>query len=176
MTGAQMSLDAEILEGFKEETAQLVLELTDIVEQLEEYDSPEMPKQLLSDYAQKIDRIMGTANTLLVDSPEHKGLNRIAKLSGLCKTLGYTAAELDNRKLVPIFAAFWADTTEVTDNLVKAIADDEKSAKIAAEFSSVLQSRLEWLANKIDAVEGKGVPMQVVDNNAVDDLLAEFGI
>lgn len=141
-------LDKDILNGFQEESNQLMEELSVVVERLEER-TAEFPTQLMEEFSQKIDRIMGAAKTLTMMEPSHQGLQRIGKIAELCKKLGYKAAERKNPALVPIFAGFWADTLEVVSSLIQAVDDEARSATLAQSFSAVVQKRLEWLASKV---------------------------
>lgn len=174
-------MDKDIVDGFKEESKQILGELEQILSKLE--DSPtdakaEFPATLLADFSQRIDRIMGTVQTLLMEAPNHFGLKRIAQISELCKKLGYTASISKRKELIPIFSGFWADTVEVVAELVDAVEDDKASERIAKEFSSIVQGRLEWLAKKINAsskaaaaaLAGKSEAPQAQDNDAEIDV------
>ncbi|OFZ81715.1 MAG: hypothetical protein A3K03_03155 [Bdellovibrionales bacterium RIFOXYD1_FULL_44_7] len=145
---APIGVDADILDGFRKESTQLLQELSKIVEKIESsHDS--FPSGCLTDFSQKIDRIMGTAKTIATMSPEHVGLKRIGDLAAVCKAVGYKAAEKKATNLLPLFAAFWTDAIEVIQNLIDALDDADKTNQIFNSFSSVLQSRLQWLAKKV---------------------------
>ncbi len=167
-------IDEEILEGFKEETKELLSELMGLVEQIE--DSGEtFPKDELEKFAQIIDRVMGTVNTMSQMDPENQGFSAIGKLSGLCKALGYKAAESNCAPIVPLFAAFWADTVDIIGEISENLTNQEKVKEILSDFSPVLQKRLEWLGKKVmdlsKSKEGEG-QSQI----QVDALLKSFGI
>ncbi len=144
-----MKIDTEILNYFKKESEEVLAELTVLVEKLEIVQG-DFPSALLAEFSQKIDRIMGAAKTMSLEAPEHPGFQRIGRLAELCKVMGYKAAERKSAPLLPIFAAFWGDTIEVTQNLVRAVEDLPKTEQIAKSFSAVLQKRLEWLLQKTD--------------------------
>jgi hypothetical protein len=171
-------MDLEIIEGFKEESNQILGELETIIETLEEADATEAP-QALTEFAQKIDRIMGAAKTLQMESPEHLGFMRIGKLSEICKKLGYSAAELNIPALLPVFAGFWADTLEAVAELVDHIEDEKKCSEIAGQFAPVLQKRLEWLSGKITtlaAAAGKSADAKSESQEDIDQLLKDLGV
>lgn len=174
-------MDSEILEGFQEEANQILSELEEVVERLEAANASSMQNDL-STFAQKIDRIMGAANTLGMEAPNHLGLQRIGRISELCKRLGYRAAELNLPPLMPIFAAFWADTLEVVSELVNSVENESECTKIAERFSPVLQKRLEWLSGrlaKIGSPQASGGTASAQAANAaidVEDLLKGLGI
>jgi hypothetical protein len=156
-------LDIEIVESFQEECRKIIAELTAVVEQLEESADAGFPASLLSDFSQKIDRIMGAAQTLSMADPENGCLIRIGKIAELCKRVGYKAAEQKNPKLLPIFTAFWADTIEVMEELVESIRDQAEAERVAASYSKVLQGRLEWLSKQVQPQGAANLPQGAVD-------------
>lgn len=160
-------LDKEIVDDFRAETNALISELYDIVENLESYtEGSPYPQQDLADFSQKIDRIMGAAQTLSTLDESHQGLKRIGKISELCKGLGYSAAQNENSKSIPIFAAFWADTLELIEKLVETLDDAEKSDLAFREMSALLQKRLEWLTTKIKKGKAFGVSESASDSES----------
>ncbi len=173
-------LDKEILDEFKNETNQLMTELTEVVEKLE-IKTDSFPTELLQEFSQKIDRVMGTAKTLMMMDEGNADLQRVADIADLCKRLGYKAAESQSNMLIPLFAGFWADTIEVLGDLVNHLDDPEKSEALAKSFFSILMGRLQWLSTK---VTGKGLPPsstkpalgEATDQMDVDDLLKAFGL
>ena len=152
-------LDTEILNGFREESNQLTKELMDVVEKLEDVEKEDpFPGALLEEFSQKVDRIMGAAKTISMFDPDHQGLKRIAAIAELSKRLGYRAAEQKRSALVPIFAGFWADTTEVLQELIEVLDDEVESARLAKAFSSVVEKRLQWLSDQMTAQPVAGAP------------------
>ncbi|MEK6578454.1 MAG: hypothetical protein AABZ55_04445 [Bdellovibrionota bacterium] len=137
-----------ILEIFKVESLKLIGELNGVVKVLENSHQI-FPSELLEEFSQKIDRIMGTAQVINELNPKHLGLKRIGTIAELCKKIGYGAVEKKDVALLPIFAAFWADTLEVIGELLNALENEKATEKISREFSEVVQSRLEWLAKKV---------------------------
>lgn len=145
-----MTLEKELVEGFQDDCRTIIEELGDVVEKIEESTSGAFPAPLLSDFSQKIDRIMGAAQTLSMADPEHQGLARIGKIAELCKRVGYKAAEQKDPRLLPIFSAFWADTIDVMEELVEGVNDVEVTKRVVQSFSKVLQGRLEWLSKQVE--------------------------
>lgn len=144
-----MALDKEILNQFQIETNELIKELGKIVEGLEETDA--FPDKLLAEFAQRIDRIMGAAKTLLEMDSDHLGLQSIGRMAEICKLSGYKLAEKKLNALVPIVVAFWADALETIELLNNNLDDQTKTAEIVKSFSLVLEKRLTWLATKVDS-------------------------
>lgn len=133
------------------------------------------PSKELADFAQKIDRVMGTAQTMLQFDAGHQGLQRIGAIAQLCKKLGYKASEFKMPGLVPIFAAFWADTLEVLGELVDAVGDEARTKQLADSFASVLQNRLTWLSDRVQKMAPNvsgGAPLSA--QLEVDQLLASL--
>jgi chemotaxis protein histidine kinase CheA len=152
MTIPNDDIDPSILDDFRKESKQLLAELTELVERLEE-SAGDFPAELLKEFSQKIDRIMGAAKTIGMMAPSALAFQKIGKLAELCKALGYNAAGSQAVVLLPFFAAFWSDTIEVIENLVDNIADEAKVSQINQRFSGVLQKRLEWLSGRVASVK-----------------------
>lgn len=143
-------LGKEIVKEFQLESKSLIRELEALVETLEEHeDTVEFPSNTLSEFAQRIDRIMGAARTIATFDPKHVGLKRVGSLCALCKRLGYTAAEKQDARLLPIFAGFWADTLENVEVLIDAVEDPARSTAAVQKTTEVLQKRLAWLAGHL---------------------------
>lgn len=164
-------LDKEILADFQAETKALLNELAEVVEKLEETSSA-FPAAQLAEFSQKIDRVMGAAQTMSTLEAGHAGLERIGAIAQICKGLGYKAIECKAVALVPLFAAFWADTLDVLAELVETLGDDAANKATAAAFAAVLQNRLTWLSGKVQAGAG-GVDLQ--SQLEIDKILARLG-
>lgn len=169
-----MQLDNEIIESFQEEANQIIGELKVVVEKLEDH-SGSFPKELLEDFANKADRIMGTANTFSTMYPDHKIFSQIGKFGELCKATGYKATTLNHQGLVPIFAAFWADTLDIMEELCNNVGDDGKIKDLTKGYIPVLQKRLTWLAHQIVSLT-KGGAAESESKINVDGILRRMGI
>lgn len=143
------ALDPELLQEFQNECRALLKELNGVVESLEEVQATDpFPAQMVSDFAQRIDRIMGAAETFEMMDPGNPGLAQIGKLCRICKILGNQASQKAQAKLTPLFAAFWADTLEILEELIDNLTPSEK-AVVWTQYIPVLQKRLEWLASHV---------------------------
>lgn len=169
-----LSLDSEIIKSFQAETNELLEELRNIIEKLEET-KESFPKDLLQDFANKTDRIMGTADTFNNMYPGHKVFQQIVSFAALCKATGYKASTLNHAGLVVIFAAFWGDTVDILQELVDHVGDAEKLKEVTTSYAPVLQKRLLWLAQKIVTIT-KGTPAEAQGQINVDGLLKKLGI
>jgi hypothetical protein len=149
MSAFVSALDAELLQEFQKECRELLKELGTLVESLEEVQPAEaFPAQLLADFAQRIDRIMGAAETFEAMDPGNPGLRQIGKLARLCKILGNQAVQKKQTKLTPLFAAFWGETLDILEELVESLTAPDK-AGVWAKAAPVIQKRLEWLAGHV---------------------------
>lgn len=167
-----MILDKEILDGFIEETSLLLKEAINIIEAIEDTQD-EVPKALIEDFANRMDRIMGTVRTFEQMAPESKSFPMIGKFCELCKATGYKAATLNKPQLIPIFAAFWADTVEMLETLCANVGDEDKAQKAIQDFAPALQKRLTWLAEQIVKLT-KDAPDTSAIN--VDGILKRMGL
>lgn len=169
-----MSVDKEIIESFKEEANIILNELTEVIEKLEEHEG-DFPRALLEDFANKTDRIMGTANTFFTQFPDHEVFRQIGNFGALCKATGYKASTLNHNVLIPIFASFWADTVEIMSELCKNIDQPERLLEINRKNAPVLQRRLTWLAEQIVKITREDSNTEAAKIN-VDGLLKKLGI
>lgn len=132
---------------FQTESQTILGELLSVVDDLE--NAEDFDPKLFAEFAQKIDRIMGGAETLALLDPEHTGLKFMAETARLCKQIGYKVSESKNPALVPIVAGFWADVVEVLQTLVRNLEDIPACQRITEGFSGTLKSRLEWIAKQL---------------------------
>lgn len=105
------------------------------------------------DFAQRIDRIFGAAQTLAAADAEHAGFATMGSLAAACKKIGYGAAPLP-----PLYAtvmAFWEDVLDAMDQLVEHLEDPAKCRTISEGFTSILDKRLNWLTAKLDELSAK---------------------
>lgn len=167
-------MDKEIVDSFREEANELLGELRTIIEKLEDSDGT-FPKELLEEFANKADRIMGTAKTFDTMYPGNPVFQQIGKFGELCKATGYKASTLNHQGLIPIFAAFWADTADIMDELCQNVNDPEKLKEYTKKYIPNLQKRLVWLAQQIVTItKGSGSGEEAKIN--VDGLLKKMGI
>jgi hypothetical protein len=169
-----MPVDNEIIVSFKEEAKLILQELETVIENLEEHQG-DFPKALLEDFANKTDRIMGTAHTFFTQYPDQEVFLQIGKFGALCKATGYKASTLNHIILIPIFAAFWADTVEIMNELCNNIDNPDKLIEINKKTAPVLQRRLTWLAEQIVKIT-KSDPNAESSKINVDGLLKKLGI
>jgi len=145
-----MELDKEILRDFQTESEGLMDELESVVDELEDAAGEDaFPEAKMKEFAQKVDRIMGTAKTLLTMGPGHSGITFLANICEMCKTMGYEAVALRRANLLPIFAGFWAETVELMREVLGALTAADGGAPVIAGRTAHLEKRLQWLAEKV---------------------------
>jgi hypothetical protein len=139
----------QILEDFKQESTQLLTELSSVVEKLEYWQGP-FPKLELVDFAMKVDKILAASKKIKNYMPGHNGFKAIGEIAAVCKYLGHKANEKPNPALVPVLAAFWADSVDYLQDLVEAIDKPRDSDKVVKKVGDVLVKRLEWAVRKMN--------------------------
>jgi hypothetical protein len=169
-----LAVDKEIIEVFQTEANGLLEELRTIIDKLEQV-KDSSPKELLQEFANKTDRIMGTSDTFSVMHPDELVFQQIGKFAALCKATGYKASALNHPGLLVIFAAFWGDTVDILQDLVDNVGEPEKIKEVMSAYGPVLQKRLVWLAQKIVTIT-KGTPSETQGQINVDGLLEKLGI
>lgn len=112
-----MSLDADILNDFYNESNTIISESLQLLEEIE---GEFKLKENLKVFANKIDRIMGaSASIAMMVEPDH-GLNLVTDYTSLCKVVAYQAAEIeDNVNLYDITVALLLDAVEALNTLIK---------------------------------------------------------
>lgn len=166
-------VDKEIINSFQQEANALLEELREVIDRLEEK-TDNFPKDLLEEFGNKTDRIMGTANTFSKMCPGQPIFIQMGKFCELCKVTSYKAATLNNILLIPIFAAFWADTVDILQDLVTHVESPKKVREVTRGYVPVLQKRLVWLAGQIVALTKGQDEVSATIN--VDGLLKKMGL
>ncbi len=144
-----MALDSELINDFKIECKQLIQELFKVVEIVKASGESTFPTAALAEFAQKIDRIMGTAKTFAGFDPDNAALAKIAKIAEFCKAIGYKASEKKDAKLLKPVALIWTDVLKVIDSLVENLENPENAAKATKMLGMALKERLKWLSERL---------------------------
>jgi len=168
---------AEIVDEFLEESRGLTEELIDTIEDFEDDLSN---TSLLEAFGQKIDRIMGAAESIEAE--------KIGKYCKLGKLISYKASQInkEEQELLNITCAVMADTADILmamyDSVEKDKDEEVKGINLEAFFK-----RLEWLAEKFSHIERASVAYKdnegedtgssggdKVSNDDIDDLIASL--
>lgn len=127
---------------------QIIKEINTILAQLEDV-SGGYPKELMQQFAIRIDRIMGASKTISQIAPEMKSLAIIGEIAFSCKTSAYKASEKSNLQLVPIFMEFWCEAVETVEEIIQCLLEPEKLERVAQKNAPIVRSRMELLAKKV---------------------------
>jgi chemotaxis protein histidine kinase CheA len=160
-----MSLDADILNDFFEESNTLIEEMLELLESMEGDFSK---KENLKVFANKVDRIMGAAASIAMMTDQDNGLNLVTDYTLLCKVVAYKAAEIqDNSKLYDVTVAVLIDAIEALNVLV------EKVELPAAELKKVITpnfiERLRWVSDQFTKQSA------IKSQSEIDDLMKKLG-
>lgn len=160
-----MSLDADILNDFYQESNTIIAES---IELLEEMEGDFSQKESLKVFANKIDRIMGaSASIAMMAEPDH-GLNLVTDYTSLCKVVAYKAAEIkDNTKLYDVTVALLLDAVEALNVLIKKI--DLPMAELKKVISPNFIERLRWISEQFS----KQTSLKA--QSEIDDLMKKLG-
>ncbi len=174
-----MSLDAELLNDFFKESNTLVEELVELLETMES-DYSQFEK--LSEFGNKIDRIMGTARSLaMMAEPEH-GLNLIADYTSLCKIVAYKSVENKiNESLYDVTVALLLDATEALHILIPQI--ELPVSRLKNLISPQFIDRVKWVSEQLAKRQtflpatkpGATTGAPTLGQNEIDDLMKKMG-
>ena len=138
----------EILEEFREESKNLTNELEKLLEDIEnDFDQ----KQRLNEFAQIIDRIMGSAHSLNSFGFDQDAIKKIGDFAELCKQIGYRSANVKDKDLYDITIAFLFDSIESIKKLLNIIGEEKNSKNISDFFVSTFINRLKWILEQLHA-------------------------
>lgn len=132
-------MDKELIKGFCEETDTLLKDLIRITEIFEDTQKPE----LLEEFGQVIDRIMGAAYTL--------ELEEIGRFCELGKKIGYKASQTTDSKLLKLAGPILADTTEILSTMIKDLNRKEQESNARVQLEA-FKSRLKWFLEKFQDI------------------------
>lgn len=137
----------DILDGFVEESNQLIAEMREC---LETFETEPTNSIKLEEFGQKIDRIMGAAQTI--------GADAIGKICGLGKLIGYKASQSPDVALNQIACGVMFDCVDLLDELMKGIEKRDLS-NMKTNVDAFL-SRMKWLAEKFKHIQRSSVAIE----------------
>lgn len=165
-------MDPLILE-FQTEAQGLVSELTVILESIED-DYSQVSQ--LEKYGQIVDRIMGTAKTLIGEFPEiQASLQSIAQYAELCKIVSYKGSQvLHNENLFITVVALLLDATEMLSEMTKQL--NTLQDLDAKKFLSVpFLDRLRWVSTQFESGLRSTVALGNKPDQTIENLLKNLG-
>lgn len=174
-----MSLDKELLEGFFSESVTLVSEMNALLDEVEDNFSK---VEMLADYGNKVDRIMGAAKSLcLLVSGDHP-LFMISDYTALCKAVGYQASQIkNNQHFFDICVALLMDATDMLSELLGNL--DKEGKELRESIPQAFIERLRWVSNQFSKTVSVSVGITTQEDvsskmqqDDIDALLKKLGI
>ena len=159
----------EIVDGFCDESIELLDELESTLEEME--DEPTKVENL-EKFGQVIDRIMGAANTV--------GATEVGKFAELGKAIGYKASQTTDPALLEVVVAILFDCQHLTRLMVTKIKTGE-DAGLSSLNTDAFVTRLKWLQDKFRNIERSSCVVdekdtKELDQSSIDDLMASLGL
>lgn len=114
----------DFLDEFKSETKKLVADMIEILETIEtDFNS----RERLKDYGLFVDRILGGASSLGLESEHKEYLDNMAHYAEICKLVAYRGAEIErSQDFYIIVTAILLDATEMLQEFVLALNTDQQ--------------------------------------------------
>ncbi len=167
----------EILEDFQVESKKLVVEMLEILNEIEGEFSL---VQRLEEYGQKVDRIMGAAQSISMQLSADHFLNKVADYAAVCKAVGYKSAQIENNPgFFDICVALLLDGTEMLNDMIDNLVT-EKPVDLAKILTVTFLDRLKWVSGQFNADVRATVGFTKGDKKMaqphIDDLLKKLGI
>lgn len=167
--------DKEILSEFLQESSRLVDECEELLEAIE---SEPAQAARLSEFSNKIDRVMGAAKSLAMMAEPHHPLHIIGDITALCKVLGERGSKTAaHERLFEVTVAFLLDAVEMVRGLLEALEDP--GAGVSPELKNAMLSRVNWIADVYrklpkEFLEGLG-GNEKLKQNEIDDIIRKLG-
>jgi hypothetical protein len=164
-------IDKTILDDFTKESLILVDECIELLESIEN-DPSEVER--LSDFANRIDRVMGGAKSLALIAPADHPLHLIGDYCAICKSVGYQGAGIQNNdQFFNIVVALLLDAVEMTKILFEKL--DSSATELKKLFTTTFLERLKWISFQYDELAKKRTG-QHMQQNEIDELLKKLGL
>ena len=162
----------EIVDGFCEESNELLGQLEDALDILE--DDPSNTAQL-EQFGQIIDRVMGAAKSI--------GADEIATFCELGKVIGYKSSQTDDLPLLNVVVAVLFDAVDLLEKMVEKLQTGSEK-QLEGLNTKAFVSRLNWLSSKFKDIERASVTYKKegvgaennLSQNSIDDLMASLGL
>ncbi|MBT4761361.1 MAG: hypothetical protein HOO06_06655 [Bdellovibrionaceae bacterium] len=168
----------ELIVEFKQESEKLTKELIDILEDIEGDFSQ---KEMLDQYGQVVDRMMGGAKSLAMAVDDPAPLEMIGSYAALCKIVGYKGSQIkDNENFYNIVVGLLLDATEMLDEMVQSL-DKEDKKDVKAFVSDAFLGRLQWVSEQFGEEVRSSLDLNKknkskTSQNEIDDLLSQLGL
>lgn len=165
-------MNNDVLKDFLQEALRLVDDCEGILDEVEGHSAK---AKKLEEYANKIDRIMGGAKSLLVIHPDRKELQTIGHLAEACKALGYRGALTAHwPDLFMTTVAFLQDSNSMISETLIRMENGQEA--IAPEIYQSLVDRLAWISDMYNKVPGmdEALKRPPLNQDDVDELIKKI--
>ena len=155
----------EMVQDFCKESKDIFNGLENLLEDYEETPNPE----ILEEFGQRIDRVMGAAKSLEA--------NRMGAFCELGKTISYKASQATDQKLLDIVVSILFDTIDILKKVNSKVNDDQVEDVENLNLDA-FGTRLHWIADKFKDIQRASVDIgaSLKDQKSIDDLLSELGL
>ena len=139
----------ELVESFRNESETLIAALEDLLGEIEEDFSK---REKLNEFAQIIDRIMGSARSIANFGFKQTEIEKLGSFAELCKQIGYRGANVKNNDFYAITIAFLEDATESMKKLITALDQPAEMKMISDLLFSTFMNRLDWILEQFESL------------------------
>ena len=154
----------EIVDAFCTESFELLDNLNSI---LEELDQNTQQVELLADFGQIIDRIMGAAKSI--------SASEIAVFCELGKTIGYKSSQVADENLLNVVIPILQDAVDLLRKMLTAFQQGNSQSLVGLSPTAFV-GRLKWLSSKFKTIERSSVAIKTDNQSSIDDLLKSMGL
>lgn len=155
----------DMVQDFCKESKDIFNGLENLLEDYEETPAPE----ILEEFGQRIDRVMGAAKSLEA--------NTMGAFCELGKTISYKASQANDQKLLDIVVSILFDTIDILQKVNSKIKVDQIEDVENLNLDA-FGTRLHWIADKFKDIQRSSVDIggSPQDQKSIDDLLSELGL
>ena len=115
---------SELIKDFEIDTHGLIGELETLLSDIEvDFEQ----KSRLNDFAQTIDTIMGSAQSLATFGYEQEEIKKLGDFAELCKQIGYRGANVNDKNFYNVTIAFLWDSIESMKKLLTTVGEENQS-------------------------------------------------
>jgi chemotaxis protein histidine kinase CheA len=160
----------EIVDDFCKESTDLFDQLE---EKLEELEDDVQNSNLMEDFGNIIDRVMGAAKSL--------GAEEIANFCELGKLIGYKSSQSQDKVLLEVSIAILFDAVDLLKKMIDQILTGA-SKSLENLSTQAFCTRLRWLSEKFKHIERASLQTDGTEGEvdlsqaSIDDLMASLGL
>lgn len=168
--------DLEILEEFIVESKKIIKDSLFILDKVE---GNIVQANLIKDYGNLVDRLMGGAKSLATLLPSGHSIILLGDYACLCKAVSYKTSQIKtNEQFFNICVALLQDATETLEIMITNL--DKSPAELHKLFSIVFIERLRWISNKfnieyVESLSSSSKKGKQLVQSEIDSMLKKIG-